>query len=82
MLLGRLEAGCRVNHEGADSTVHVLGFYDLDLPGLSYRRTWLRGGAGLETQLGPGSFSTMVNATTNGGSPASYWLMASYRVTF
>ena len=81
-LLGRMEAGLRADDEGADSIAHVLGLYDLNLPGLSYRRSWLRGGAGFEIQWGPGSFSTMVNAVTDGGSPASHWLTASYRVTF
>ena len=81
-LLGRMEAGLRADYEGADSIAHVLGLYDLNLPGLSYRRSWLRGGAGFEIQWGPGSFSTMVNAVTDGGSPASHWLTASYRVTF
>lgn len=81
-LLGRMEAGLRADEEGADSMAHVLGLYDLNLPGLSYRRSWLRGGAGFEIQWGPGSFSTMVNAVTDGGSPASHWLTASYRVTF
>ncbi len=30
MLLGRLEAGCRANDQGADSTANVLNLCDLD----------------------------------------------------
>jgi hypothetical protein len=80
-LLGRLEGNRRAERRGADASGNVLGLYDFSFAGVDLRRTWLRTGAGVEAKVGAGMASVMLNATTQGGTPA-YWLAASYRVSF
>ncbi len=50
-------------------------------PGAAYKQTWLSGGGGAEYDVGAGTFSLTVNASTE--SPASsLWVASSYRYQF
>ncbi len=80
-LLGRVEAAHRLEKGGASTSGTVLGLFSFDFPGEQHRRDWLRAGVGLEMKLGNGLASVTLNGTTQGGAP-SYWLNASYQLTF
>jgi len=80
-LLATMEWVHRFDDEGARTTGQVLGLFPFDLPGTQYKRDWLRGGVGIDSKVGGGTASVMLNATTLGQDP-SYWLSASYRLAF
>ena len=81
-LLGRLELANRFQGAGSTATGEILGLSGFAVGGQEQRRTWLRTGVGLEGKLGQaGTVSLMLNATTQGSTPA-YWLAAGYRMSF
>ena len=80
-LLGTLEAAHRFEKAGARTTGSLVGLFAFDLPGAANQRDWLRAGIGVEGKLGGGTGSLMLNATTRGEAP-SYWLAASWQITF
>jgi hypothetical protein len=80
-LLGRLEAAHRFESTGVATSGAVLGLFSFNLPAQQIRRDWLRLAAGVESRLGPGVASAMLNVTSQGAVP-SYWLNVSYQVAF
>jgi len=80
-LQGRVETAHRFEKAGAATSGQVIGLYDFGFAGQETRRNWLRLGAGVESKIGGGIASLMLNATTQGDAP-SYWLAANYRWEF
>lgn len=78
-LLGRLEGVVRVAGSTDGASGQVLELNDFYFGSLRQQRAWLRAGAGIEAQLGPGVATFMVNGTTEGNA-ASAWAYASYRI--
>ncbi|EJL88744.1 HAF family repeat protein [Herbaspirillum sp. CF444] len=81
MLQGRVEAAHRFQKFGSPASGQVIGLYSFSFAGQELKQDWLRLGAGIETEIGRGIATLMLNATTQGEAP-SYWLMASYRWVF
>ncbi len=80
-LLGKLEGVHRFNNQGAASSGDVAGLYGFSFDGETYKRNWLRVGAGVEGKMGDGTGSLMLNASTENDA-VRYWLAASYRQAF
>jgi probable HAF family extracellular repeat protein len=81
-LLGRLELANRFQGAGSTATGEILGLSGFGVGGQAQRKSWLRTGVGLEGKVGQaGTVSLMLNATTQGSTPA-YWLAAGYRMSF
>jgi len=80
-LQGRVEAAHRFEKAGAATSGQVIGLYGFGFAGQETRQNWLRLGAGVESKIGGGIASLMLNATTQGDAP-SYWLAANYRWEF
>lgn len=81
MLQGRVEAAHRFQKSGSQASGRVIGLYSFSFAGQEYQQDWLRLGVGIETGIGRGIATLMLNATTQGEAP-SYWLMAGYRWVF
>ncbi|MCP4089030.1 MAG: autotransporter domain-containing protein, partial [Gammaproteobacteria bacterium] len=79
--VSNIEVTHRFDDEGARTSGQLPGLFAFDLDGQDYDSTWLKGGVGIEGQLGEGKVSLMLNGTTR-GEMASAWLAASYQVTF
>ncbi len=80
-LLSKLEGVHRFNNRGAGVSGDVAGLYGFSFDGETYKRNWLRVGAGVEGKLGEGTGSLMLNASTENDA-VRYWLAASYRQAF
>ena len=80
-LLGRIEAVHGMDGHSSNASGTILGLSSFELGGMNYRRNRLRAGAGVEARIDPGTASLMVNGTTENYGP-SYWIYASYRLTF
>ncbi len=80
-LLGSLETAHRFQGRSAGSSGTVIGLSSFNLPGATIRKTWLRGGLGVQGKLGQGTGSLMLNATTNGPMP-TWWLAANWQTSF
>lgn len=80
-LLGRLEGVVRVAGSADGASGEVLELNSFYLGTLRQQHAWLRAGAGVEAQLGPGVATFMVNGTTEGNA-ASLWAYANYRIAF
>jgi probable HAF family extracellular repeat protein len=76
-----LEGVHRFQEDGAAITGQVLGLSNFSLDSRQYDQTWGRVGLGLDSAIGPGTASLMVNGTSEGEAP-SLWLAASYQVNF
>jgi hypothetical protein len=79
--VANLEVAHRFNNNGASTTGEVIGLFSFNLPGENYQSTWLKGGMGVEGELGRGKASLMLNATTRSSMPNA-WLAASYQLNF
>jgi len=55
--------------------------FEFDLEGQDFDSTWLKGGVGVEGQLGDGKAFLMLNGTTE-GEMLSSWVAASYQIAF
>jgi len=80
-VVANLEAAHRFNESGAPASGEVIGLFSFHLPGQNYQSTWLKGGVGVEGELGKGKASLMLNATSRSSMPNS-WLAFSYQLTF
>ena len=80
-LIGTLEAAHRFEDTGARTTGGVVGLFGFDLPGQKNKQDWLRAGVGVESTLGGGKASLMLNATTK-GETTNAWLAASWQMAF
>jgi len=80
-LLGRLEGVHRLKDHSSGASGQILGLGNFDLAGMNYRQDWLRAGVGLESKVGPGVASVMLNKTTENNG-LDWWAYASYRITF
>lgn len=80
-LVGTLEQVHRFQKDGTVTSGQVIGLFGFSLPGQSYKTDWLRAGAGVESKLGGGVASVMVNGTTR-GEASNVWLAASWRMPF
>lgn len=80
-LLGRLEAVHRLEGHSNRASGTILGLGNFEFAGMNYQRDWWRAGIGVESKVGPGVASVMINGTTENNG-AAYWAFASYRVNF
>jgi hypothetical protein len=81
LLLAQLEGVHRFEEDGARVSGEVIGQFGFDLDARGYEQDWLRAGVGLESPLGGGKASLMLNATTEGEEP-DLWLAARYQMAF
>ena len=79
--IANIEGVRRFDDEGDGASGEVVGLFSFDLEEGDYDQNWLKGGVGVEGQLGKGKVSLMLNGTTEGEAPSS-WLAASYQVVF
>ena len=80
-LLSDLAVTHRFQGRGAASRGDVIGLSTFNLPGERIRRTWMRGGVGVQGKLAQGTGSLMLNATTHGSMP-TWWLAANWQRNF
>lgn len=80
-LLGRVEAAHRFESQGSDAHGELLGLNAFTINGQSIKQSWLRVGGGVQSNIFDGVASLMLNVTTRGETP-TYWLNATYRLTF
>ncbi|WP_076593765.1 autotransporter domain-containing protein [Herminiimonas arsenitoxidans] len=82
-ILGRMEAAHRFENTGTTTSGQIIGAGGgpFTFPGQNLMQKWLRVGLGIESKVGNGMTSVMLNATTQGEAP-SYWLAANYRWVF
>jgi probable HAF family extracellular repeat protein len=80
-LVGLLEGVHRNQGRAPAVRGEVLGLFDFELPGATYKRNWLRLGVGFESALGGGQLSLLVNATTRGEVPSA-WAALRYQRPF
>lgn len=81
LLQTRLEAAHQFETKGATTSGQVIGLYGFSFGGQEIKQDWLRLGLGVESKIGSGIASLMLNGTTQGEAP-SYWLAANYRWEF
>jgi len=82
-LLGLLEGVHRVQDKGANVSGQILGAggFAFNVDGSDYDQNWFRAGLGVESVIGGGRASLMVNGATEGETPR-VWLAARYQVAF
>lgn len=80
-LLARAEADYRFEVTTPGTTATIAGIGSFALPDQSNRQFWVRGGLGLEADIGSGTASAMINATTEGGD-ADFWVRTSWMQKF
>lgn len=80
-LLAKTEVSYQFEDKAATTTGTLTGISDFSIDGAELKQLWLRGGVGAEIDLGGGTASFMVNATTEGQDP-SVWLRSNYTVKF
>jgi uncharacterized membrane protein len=80
-LVANIEAAHRFDNQGAGTSGQLLGLFEFDLEGQDFDSTWLKGGVGVEGQLGDGKAFLMLNGTTE-GEMLSSWVAASYQIAF
>lgn len=80
-LIARFEGVHRMEDASSGSSGQILGLNAFELQGVSYKQDWLRSGLGVEGQVGPGTATVMLNATSEGDNPST-WGFASYRLPF
>lgn len=80
-LVSIVEAAHRFEKSGARTTGNLVGLFSFDLPGSRYDRDWMRVAAGVDAAARAGTISLMLNATNRGAVP-TYWVSASWQLTF
>ncbi|THV22972.1 autotransporter domain-containing protein [Peteryoungia ipomoeae] len=80
-LLAKTELSYQFEDHAAATSGTLTGISDFSIDGAELKQLWLRGGVGAEVDLGGGTASVMVNATTEGQDP-SLWLRSNYTVKF
>ncbi|KPF46938.1 autotransporter domain-containing protein [Rhizobium sp. AAP43] len=80
-LLAKTEVSYQFEDQATATTGTLTGISDFSIDGAELKQLWLRGGVGAEVDLGSGTASFMVNATTEGQDP-SVWLRSNYTVKF
>lgn len=80
-LLARTEVAHRFEDKSSSTSANILGLSSVDLPGQDLKQWWVRGGLGAEFEVGGGTASLMVNASTEGGDP-TVWLRSGWKVKF
>lgn len=76
-----LEAAHRFDKNSAGVNGAVDGFFTFNLPGEDVTNDWLKAGAGVEGEAGPGKLSVMLNGTTQSEMP-NFWVATSYQLQF
>lgn len=80
-LLGRAEADYRFEKETTGTSGEIIGISSFDLEGQDVKQFWVRAGIGAEFDVGGGTASLMVNATTEGDDP-NVWVRSGWKVNF
>jgi probable HAF family extracellular repeat protein len=80
-VIARLERVHRMEKSSSGASGQILGLSAFELEGIAYKQDWLSTGIGIEGQVGPGTATVLLNATSEGDSPST-WGMASYRLSF
>lgn len=80
-LLAKAEAAYQFESQSTSTRGTIIGISDFDLSGQDLKQFWLRGGLGGEFDVGKGTASMMVNATTQGQNP-NVWLRTNFTVKF
>jgi probable HAF family extracellular repeat protein len=80
-LVGLLEGVHRLDDRGPATGGRIIGLFAFDLPGQDYERNWMRAGIGVESKLGEGTASLMLNGSGEGDG-AQVWLALRYRMAF
>lgn len=80
-LITNLEAAHRFEKNGAGVNGEVEGYFAFNLPGEDVTNDWLKAGAGIEGEIGSGTFSLMLNGTTQSEMP-NFWVATSYQLAF
>lgn len=76
-----LEAAHRFEKNSAGVNGAVEGYFTFNLPGEDVTNDWLKAGAGVEGEVGPGKLSLMLNGTTQSEMP-NFWVATSYQLAF
>lgn len=76
-----LEAAHRFENHSAGVNGQVEGLFSFNLPGEDVTNDWLKAGAGVEGNVGPGKLSLMLNGTTQSEMP-NFWVATSYQLAF
>jgi len=76
-----LEAAHRFEKNAAGVNGEVEGYFTFNLPGEDVTNDWLKAGAGVEGEVGPGKLSLMINGTTQSEMP-NFWVATSYQLAF
>jgi hypothetical protein len=79
--IANIESVRRFDDEGDGASGEIAGLFSFNPEEENYDQNWLKGGFGVEGQLGKGKASLMLNGTTEGEAPSS-WLAASYQIVF
>lgn len=80
-LLGRAEADYRFEKETTGTRGEIIGISSFDLEGQDVKQFWVRAGIGAEFDIGGGTASLMLNATTEGSDP-DVWLRSGWKMEF
>jgi len=79
--VANLEAAHRFEKNAAGVNGEVEGYFTFNLPGEDVTNDWLKAGAGVEGEVGPGKLSLMINGTTQSEMP-NFWVATSYQLAF
>lgn len=79
--VANLEAAHRFEKNAAGVNGEVEGYFTFNLPGEDVTNDWLKAGAGVEGEVGPGKLSLMLNGTTQSEMP-NFWVATSYQLAF
>lgn len=80
-LLAKTEVSYQFEDQSAATSGTLTGISDFNVDGHELKQFWVRGGIGAEFDVGGGTASFMVNATTQGQDP-TVWLRSNYTVKF
>jgi probable HAF family extracellular repeat protein len=80
-LTGKAEAAYRFEKQTSAVGGSIIGVSGFNLSGHDIDQFWLRGAVGAEFDMGGGTASLSVNASTEGDDP-TVWLKSGWRVTF
>ncbi|WP_288430101.1 autotransporter domain-containing protein [uncultured Agrobacterium sp.] len=80
-MLAKTEVSYQFEGHAAATSGTLTGVSDFNIDGQDLKQFWVRGGIGAEFDVGGGTASFMVNATTQGQDP-TVWLRSNYTVKF
>ncbi len=80
-VLAKAEASYQFEDHSSATSGELIGISDFNLAGQDLKQFWVRGGVGAEFDVGGGTASFMVNATTQGQDP-DVWVRSNFTVKF